>query len=221
MENIIIAVDGPAGAGKSTVAKIIGERLNIDYIDTGAMYRALTYKALTSDIDINNEEAIIDVAKDTEIDFKDNNIYLDGKIVNTEIRTPEVSNNVSKVAQIKEVRELMVDIQRKIGQKHSVILDGRDIGSYVFPNAHCKFFLTASAEERGKRRYKELKDKGYNINLEEIIQDIKNRDKMDSTREFAPLIKVDDAEEIDTSSKNIRDVVDEIINKIYENKNKK
>jgi CMP/dCMP kinase len=218
MENIIIAVDGPAGAGKSTVAKIIGERLNIDYIDTGAMYRALTYKALVSNIDIDNEEAIIDVARDTEIDFRDNNIHLDGKIVNTEIRTPEVSNNVSKVAQIKEVRELMVDIQRKIGEKHSVILDGRDIGSYVFPNAHCKFFLTASPEERGKRRYKELKDKGYNINLEEIIKDIKNRDKMDSTREFAPLIKACDAAEIDTSSKNIRDVVDEIINKICENK---
>ena len=218
MEKIIIAVDGPAGAGKSTVAKIIGERLNIDYIDTGAMYRALTYKALTNNLDINNEEDIINIAKDTEIDFKDNNIYLDGKIVNTEIRSPEVSNSVSKVAQIKEVREHLVDIQRKIGQKHSVILDGRDIASCVFPNANYKFFLTASAEERGKRRYKELKDKGYNIDLEEIIQDIKNRDKMDSTREFAPLIKVEDATEIDTSSKNIKDVVEEIINKIYKDK---
>ena len=156
MKNLVIAVDGPAGAGKSTIAKLIAEKLNINYIDTGAMYRAITYKCLQNNIDINNEEEVIKIAKDCEIDFKDNNIYLNGEILKDEIRTMEVSNNVSNVAKIKEVRYLMVDVQRNIGKVSSVILDGRDIGSYVFPNADYKFFLVATPEERGKRRYKEL-----------------------------------------------------------------
>ena len=124
MKNLVIAVDGPAGAGKSTIAKIIADKLNINYIDTGAMYRAVTYKVLQNNIDTTDEQAIIEVAKASEIDFKDNNIYLDGKILKEEIRTPEVSNNVSNVAQIKEVRYLMVDVQREIGNRSSVILDG-------------------------------------------------------------------------------------------------
>ena len=172
MKNLVIAVDGPAGAGKSTIAKLIAEKLNINYIDTGAMYRAITYKCLQNNIDINNEKEVISIAKDCEIDFKDNNIYLNGEILKDEIRTMEVSNNVSNVAKIKEVRYLMVDVQRNIGKINSVILDGRDIGSYVFPNADYKFFLVATPEERGKRRYKELVNKGYDVNLEEIINDI-------------------------------------------------
>ena len=165
MKNLVIAVDGPAGAGKSTIAKLIAEKLNINYIDTGAMYRAITYKCLQNNIDINNEKEVISIAKDCEIDFKDNNIYLNGEILKDEIRTMEVSNNVSNVAKIKEVRYLMVDVQRNIGKINSVILDGRDIGSYVFPNADYKFFLVATPEERGKRRYKELVNKGYDVNL--------------------------------------------------------
>ena len=165
MKNLVIAVDGPAGAGKSTIAKIIAKDLNINYIDTGAMYRAITYKCLSNNIDINNEEAVKEIAKQTDIDFKDNNIYLDGKIVNDEIRTIEVSNNVSNVAKIKEVRYLMVDVQREIGKRNSVILDGRDIGSYVFPNADYKFFLIATPEERGKRRHKELIEKVDRISV--------------------------------------------------------
>ena len=196
MKNLVIAVDGPAGAGKSTIAKLIAEKLNINYIDTGAMYRAITYKCLQNNIDINNEEEVIKIAKDCEIDFKDNNIYLNGEILKDEIRTMEVSNNVSNVAKIKEVRYLMVDVQRNIGKVSSVILDGRDIGSYVFPNADYKFFLVATPEERGKRRYKELVNKGYDVNLEEIISDIIKRDEIDSNREFAPLVKADDAIEI-------------------------
>ena len=125
--NLVIAVDGPAGAGKSTIAKIIAKNLNINYIDTGAMYRAITYKCLKNNIDINKEEEVSKLAKNTEIDFKDNNIYLDGKILTDEIRTMQVSNNVSNVAKIKDVRHLMVDVQRKIGKRSSVILDGRDI----------------------------------------------------------------------------------------------
>ena len=214
MKNLVIAVDGPAGAGKSTIAKIIAKDLNINYIDTGAMYRAITYKCLSNNIDINNEEAVKEMAKQTDIDFKDNNIYLDGKIVNDEIRTIEVSNNVSNVAKIKEVRYLMVDVQREIGKRNSVILDGRDIGSYVFPNADYKFFLIATPEERGKRRHKELTEKGYEVSLEEIINDIIRRDEIDSNREFAPLVKAEDAIEIDTTGKSIEQVVQSVIEKI-------
>ena len=214
MKNLVIAVDGPAGAGKSTIAKLIAEKLNINYIDTGAMYRAITYKCLQNNIDINNEEEVIKIAKDREIDFKDNNIYLNGEILKDEIRTMEVSNNVSNVAKIKEVRYLMVDVQRNIGKVSSVILDGRDIGSYVFPNADYKFFLVATPEERGKRRYKELVNKGYDVNLEEIISDIIKRDEIDSNREFAPLVKADDAIEIDTTGKSINEVVQSVLSKI-------
>lgn len=209
---MIIAVDGPAGAGKSTVAKIVAKKLNINYIDTGAMYRAVTYKCLANNIDINDEVSVINIAKNSIIDFKDNNIYLDGKILADEIRTMEVSNNVSNVAKIKEVRYLMVDIQREIGKRSSVILDGRDIGSYVFPNADYKFYLVATPEERGLRRYKELTEKGYDVNLDEIIKDIIKRDEIDSNREFAPLVKADDAIEIDTTGKSI----DEVVDLIYE-----
>ena len=214
MKNLVIAVDGPAGAGKSTIAKIVADKMNINYIDTGAMYRAITYKVLQSGIDINNENEVIEIAKKSDIDFKDNNIYLDGKILKEEIRTPEVSHNVSNVAQIKDVRHLMVDVQRDIGNKSSVILDGRDIGSYVFPNADYKFFLVASSKERGERRYKELIKKGYNTTLEEVIEDIIRRDEIDSNREFAPLVKANDALEIDTTGKTIEEVVEEVVSKI-------
>lgn len=186
---MIIAVDGPAGAGKSTISKLIAKKLNINYIDTGAMYRAVTYKCLSEGVDVKNEAAVIEVAKRTDIDFRDNNIYLDSKVVNEEIRTREVSANVSDVAKIKEVRYLMVDVQREIGTRNDVILDGRDIGSYVFPNADYKFFLVATPEERGRRRYKELCEKGFEGTLEEIIKDIEKRDEIDSNREFAPLKK--------------------------------
>ena len=214
MKNLVIAVDGPAGAGKSTIAKIVADKLNINYIDTGAMYRAITYKVLQNNIDVNNEDQIIEIAKNSDIDFKDNNIYLDGKILKEEIRTPEVSNNVSNIAQIKEVRYLMVDVQREIGNKSSVILDGRDIGSYVFPKANYKFFLVASPEERGERRYKELIKKGYDTTLEEVIKDVIRRDEIDSNREFAPLVKASDAIEIDTTGKSIDEVVESVISKI-------
>jgi cytidylate kinase len=214
MNNLVIAVDGPAGAGKSTIAKIVAEKLNINYIDTGAMYRAITYKCLENKIDVNNEEEVKKVAKNTDIDFKDNNIYLDGKIINEEIRTMEVSNNVSNVAKIKEVRYLMVDVQREIGKRNSVILDGRDIGSYVFPNAHYKFFLIATPHERGNRRHKELIEKGYEVTLDEIINDIIKRDEIDSNREFAPLVKATDAIEIDTTGKSISEVVELVVSKI-------
>ena len=214
MKNLVIAIDGPAGAGKSTIAKIIAKELNINYIDTGAMYRAVALKCLQNNINIEDENAVIELAKETEIDFKDNNIYLDGNIVNEEIRSIEVTNNVSNVAKIKEVRFLMVDVQREIGTRNSVILDGRDIGSYVFPNADYKFFLIATPEERGNRRYKELIEKGVEVKLQDVIDDIIRRDEIDSSREFAPLVKSEDAIEIDTTGKSIEDVVKSVLEKI-------
>lgn len=178
------------------------------------MYRAVTYKCLSEGVDVKNEAAVIEVAKRTDIDFRDNNIYLDSKVVNEEIRTREVSANVSDVAKIKEVRYLMVDVQREIGTRNDVILDGRDIGSYVFPNADYKFFLVATPEERGRRRYKELCEKGFEGTLEEIIKDIEKRDEIDSNREFAPLKKADDAIEIDTTGLGIDEVVETVVSKI-------
>lgn len=214
MNNLVIAVDGPAGAGKSTIAKIIADKLGINYIDTGAMYRAITFKCLKNNVDVENTDEVVKLAKSTDIDFRDNNIYLDDKIVNDEIRTVDVSNNVSKVSKIKEVRNLLVDVQRNIGSKSSVILDGRDIGSVVFPNADYKFYIVATPEERGSRRFKEMKEKGYDVNLDEIIKDIVDRDKMDMNRKFAPLVKADDALEIDTTGKSIDNVVAEVVSKI-------
>lgn len=214
MNNLVIAIDGPAGAGKSTIAKIIAKKLDINYIDTGAMYRAVTLKCIQNNINIEDESSVIELAKQTEIDFKDNNIYLDGQIVNEEIRSIEVTNNVSNVAKIKEVRYLMVDVQREIGKRNSVILDGRDIGSYVFPNANYKFFLIATPEERGARRYKELVEKGVEVKLQDVIDDIIKRDEIDSNREFAPLVKAKDAIEIDTTGKSIDEVVESVLGKI-------
>lgn len=211
MAHVQIAIDGPAGAGKSTIAKKVAKLLNITYIDTGAMYRAITYKALNKNVNIQNEDEIIQIAKESHIDFFQENIYLDNNILNEEIRSVEVSNNVSHIAKIKEVRQILVDIQRQIASGQDVIMDGRDIGTHVLPNANMKIFLTASVEERAHRRYMELKDKGADVNIEEIKKDIITRDKIDSEREAAPLVKAEDAIVIDTTGLSIDDVVDRIL----------
>ncbi len=212
MEFVQIAIDGPAGAGKSTIAKRIAERLNITYIDTGAMYRALTYKVLANNIDITNEKSIIDLAQNSNIQFLQENIYLDGKMINEEIRSIEINKKVSHVAKIKEVREILVGAQRKIALGQDVIMDGRDIGTHVLPNATLKIFLTASVQERALRRYLELKKKGIEVDIDELEKDIMNRDNIDSQRAFAPLVKAEDAIIIDTTGLTIEDVVERIIN---------
>lgn len=211
MDKITIAVDGPAGAGKSTIAKIIAERLNIEYIDTGAMYRALTYKIIKENINLENSIDLKTILEKTDIDFKDKHIYLDGNIVDKEIRDNKISNNVSFVAKIKEVREKLVNIQRKLANNKSVIMDGRDIGSFVLPNAKYKFFVTATPEERGLRRFNELQKSNKNIILTDIINEIKKRDEIDSSRSIAPLIKTSDAVLIDTTNKSIEQCVNEIV----------
>ncbi|NLC04352.1 MAG: (d)CMP kinase [Tissierellia bacterium] len=210
--NYSIAIDGPAGAGKSTVAKRIATILNLEYIDTGAMYRALTLKVMRNGKDPQNMDEVIQVFKDTTIDFNNNHIYLDGEIVDKEIRDNEINKNVSYIAIIKEVREGMVSLQQEMAKTKSVIMDGRDISTVVLTNAEFKFFVTASPEERARRRYKELRENGKtDITLEQIIGEIERRDYIDSNREIAPLKLADDAILINTDNLSIEEVVNKII----------
>ncbi|WP_369712458.1 (d)CMP kinase [Leptotrichia sp. HSP-342] len=207
---MIIAIDGPAGSGKSTIAKLIAEELGLVYLDTGAMYRLVTLKVLNDGI-LGNLDKIIKMLDDLRIDIKQNGFYLDDTNVSEEIRKPVVSENVSDIAAIREVREKMVDLQRKFSESKNVILDGRDIGTVVFPNADVKIFLIADAKERANRRYKELVAKGENVKIEKIYENILKRDKIDSTRKESPLKKANDAIEVDTTSKNIEEVKNEIL----------
>ena len=215
---MIIAIDGPAGSGKSTIAKLIAEDLELVYLDTGAMYRLVTLKALNEGI-LGNLDKIVKMLDDLRIDIKKNGFYLDDTNVSEEIRKPIVSENVSDIAAIREVREKMVDLQRKFSESKNVILDGRDIGTVVFPNADVKIFLIADAKERANRRYRELVAKGENVKIEEIYENILKRDKIDSTRKESPLKKANDAIEVDTTSKNIEEVKNEILY-IIKQKNK-
>ena len=215
---MIIAIDGPAGSGKSTIARLIAKDKGFIYLDTGAMYRLVTLKALNKGIlgnnDLNDLEEIKKLLGNFNIDIKENGFYLDDVDVSEEIRKPVVSENVSDVAAIREVREKMVDLQRKFSESKNVILDGRDIGTVVFPNADLKIFLVADARERAKRRYRELIQKGENVEIEEIYENILKRDKIDSTRKESPLKKAKDAVEVDTTSKSIEEVKNEILRMI-------
>ncbi len=206
-----IAIDGPSGAGKSTIAKAVASKLDIDYIDTGAMYRAVGYKMDRDKLPFESGEALNEMLAGTDIDFVSGDIMLDGEIVNDVIRTPEVSMLASQCSQIPEVREKLVEIQRSMGARKSVIMDGRDIGTNVLKDAEYKFYLTASAEERANRRFKELQEKGEEQSYEEVLSDIKARDHNDMTRELNPLRKSDDAIKVDSTSMTIDEVVDTII----------
>ncbi|AOY77243.1 (d)CMP kinase [Clostridium formicaceticum] len=210
MGNLQIAIDGPAGAGKSTIAKKLAEGLNITYIDTGAMYRALTYKVLKENIEINCKEKIIQLAETTNITIVHGDVYIDNQLVKDEIRSQEVTKYVSHIAQIAEVRKILVGFQKKIAEQHSVVMDGRDIGTYVLPNADIKIFLTASIEERAHRRYTELLHKQQQVSFADVIDSIKERDKIDTEREFAPLVKAADAVVVDTTGLDIEAVVEKI-----------
>lgn len=215
MDKIIrVAIDGPSGAGKSTIAKAVAKKLGIDYIDTGAMYRAVGYKTLTCGIDPKDRQALKDMLDSTVIDFSGGNIILDGEIINDKIRTPQISKKASECSALAEVREKLVQLQRGMGQEKSVIMDGRDIGSNVLTDAEYKFFMTASAEERAKRRYEELAEKGQDITYEQVLEDIKKRDHSDMTRELNPLRKAEDAIELDTTGMSIEDVTNYILKEI-------
>src|SRR5690606_26572620 len=214
--NFAIAIDGPAAAGKSTVAKIVAKKLSFLYIDTGAMYRAITLKALKNGINVNNEDALLQLLMHTKIDFlqidSEQKVLLDDIDVTEEIRSQEVTKQVSYVAKHPKVRKEMVARQREMARHKGVVMDGRDIGSQVLPDAEVKIFLVASVEERAKRRYEENKRRGIPSDMEELIKEIALRDRIDSEREASPLIKADGAIEIDTTSMTIQEVADRILN---------
>lgn len=214
MKNLVVAIDGPAGAGKSTVAQLAAEKLGCTYIDTGAMYRAVAWKTLQQKQEVT-DALILTVVKDIQVALAYKNqktiVHVDGKDVTNEIRTPEVTGIVSQVAALGPVREKMVELQRHMAENGSVLMDGRDIGTHVLPNANVKIFLTASIEERARRRYKEMAAKGFDVNLEKLQQDIAARDKADSEREISPLMQAEDAVLLDTSDMSISEVVDAIV----------
>jgi len=208
--NFIIAIDGPAGAGKSSVAKKLAENLNFLYIDTGAMYRAITYKIIKEKIDINDITALKNILNQTSLIYEHAILHIDGNPVGDEIRSSEINSKVSIMSSNEHIRTAMTDLQRHIGQTTSCILDGRDIGTVVFPNADIKIFLVADVSMRAQRRYKENLEKGMDVTLNEIKNSIIERDSIDSKREIAPLSKAGDAIEIDTSNLSIDDVVSKI-----------
>ncbi len=215
-----IAIDGPAGAGKSTISKIVAEKLGFQYIDTGAMYRAVTYKALKLGVDLEKDESY-DFLKNTKLDVDGTKIFIDGVDVSTEIRSVEITTNVSTPSKIGVVRSWLVDYQRKISDSKNVVMDGRDIGTVVLPNANLKIYLDASAECRAERRRKERLEKGVDISFEETLEEIKTRDFKDSTREISPLKKADDAVLVDSSNMTIEEVVQTIINLVYDYENER
>ncbi len=204
MKKIQIAIDGPSGAGKSTMAKLVSKELGILYLDTGAMYRAVALKAIQTGIDSKDAERLSQMVQDIDIRIIYENgsqcVFLDGNNVSTEIRTPDVTVGASNVAVVPAVRNKMVELQREIAKDNSVIMDGRDIGTNVLPNADIKIFLTATVEDRARRRYEELKEKGtLRQTFEEVKQDMEYRDINDSSRSFCPLKKADDAILLDTT----------------------
>jgi len=213
---MIIAVDGPAGAGKSTVAKLLAKKLGFLYIDTGSMYRALTLAVLEKKIDTKDISALINIAATIKIKLINTQpgslqVFLDGRDVTGLIRKPEITQYVSDIAKIKEIREIMVKLQRHLGSEQHAVLDGRDIGTVVFPDADRKFYIDAEFKERVKRRFKELKGLSPDVTIEDIGKDLKNRDTIDSTREHSPLRKAEDAIYIDTTDMTIEEVVNELL----------
>jgi len=221
---INIALDGPSGAGKSTIARAVATRYNYIYIDTGAMFRALAWKAIGCGYDIkNDEESIKAMLAQTRLDIQrrggEQVVYVDGKDVSGLIRTPEVSKGASDIAVIGFVRSWILKTERELASKYNCIMDGRDIGTAVLPDADVKIFLTASAEERAKRRLKELREKGTEVSFDEVLAEMKYRDKQDSEREIAPLTKADDAIEADTTGLSFEEsvaLVDNIIKRVVQ-----
>lgn len=216
MTPVKIAIDGPSGAGKSTMAKIIAKELGITYLDTGSMYRAVALKAIRSNIDTHDREGVSRIIQETSISVTHDNgvqkIFLDGEDVTSLIRSNDVSMGASDVSAFPEVREKLVELQRRIAEKEPVVMDGRDIGTHVLPDADVKIFLTASVEERARRRYEELAGKGMlDKSFEELMKEIAIRDHNDSTREFSPLRKAEDAIEMDTTDLDVEQSAQRIL----------
>lgn len=216
-KNLQIAIDGPAGAGKSTIAKALAKELGLFYVDTGAMYRAIAYKALQLNIPLDQEAEIAKMAQQTEITLEHSEarrVFCDGQDVTEEIRSPEVSRCVSVIAAYPQVRQRLVDLQRQEARRGGVVMDGRDIGTYVLPDADLKIFLTASAEERAKRRWLELQHSGKNLSFDQVKKDMAIRDQIDQEREVSPLVPAEDAIILDTTGLGIEEIVERIIRMI-------
>ena len=212
-----IAIDGPAGAGKSTVAKLISEKLGVNYLDTGAMYRSIAYALINKGIDPEDADAVKNHLDEVDIEVKYikrvQHMYLDGKDISKLIRTNEISMGASNVSKIPEVRLKLIEMQQEIARNYDIVMDGRDICTYVLPDADHKFYITASVDERARRRFKELPE-GSNLTFEEIREDIIKRDKNDSEREFMPLKQAEDAVLVDTTDMNIDEVIDYVLKEI-------
>ncbi|MBZ9635777.1 (d)CMP kinase [Clostridium sp. FP1] len=214
---ISVAIDGPAGAGKSTIAKIIGEKFNLMYINTGSMYRAVTLTAMNANISEKNVDDLVKIVASLEMHFEEDHLFVNKEDLTEMIGMPVISNNVSKYAAVPKVREILVKLQQDIAKKFNVIMDGRDIGNVVLKDASFKFYLTASSEERAKRRYKELITKGINVDYDTILSDIIKRDYIDTHREVSPLKKAIDAIEIDSNDLDIDGVAQKMIDYINSN----
>ena len=210
----IVAIDGPAGSGKGTIAKMLASECNLTYIDTGAMYRAIAYACIQNNIDIAEADKIVELAKNSKIEFIDGKTYLDNGDVSKEIRTMEVTKIVSPISSIVKLREILVDLQRKIAEGYDVIMEGRDITTVVFPNANYKFYLDADVEERARRRFEENKIKGIESTFEEILENIKKRDYNDMHKEVGSLTRTEDSIYIDSTNLSVDEVVEKIKNMI-------
>lgn len=221
-KGLVIAIDGPSGAGKSTVARRLAERLRYIYIDTGALYRSIGWKALRQGVDPGDERALADLCSRTDVTIRKDNsdprFFVDGADVTGHIRTPEMGMMASLVSKSPAVRARLLDLQRELGRQGGVVMDGRDIGTVVFPDADVKFYLDAGAEERGRRRYRELKSKGMEVDLARITREIEERDLQDSSRALAPLRKAEDAAVIDSTAMSIEEVIDRMLSEINKHK---
>ena len=217
---MVIAIDGPAGSGKSTVAKIVAEKLRFRYIDTGSMYRAVAWKSLLKNVDLSNEEMVAKIAHNVEIDLvpeeDGQSVFVDGENATNQLKQEKISRAAAVVAAQPMIREIMTKKQRELGNREDVVMDGRDIGTVIFPQAEKKFFLDAEPKERGRRRFDELKTKNQeaNLDLATIIEQVKQRDHEDRTRKIAPLRQADDAISIDTTHLDISQVVDQVMKEI-------
>ena len=215
-----IAIDGPAGAGKSSTAKLVAKKLGYIYVDTGALYRTVGLYSIRKGIDTKNAEKVIATLPDIKVELKfvdgAQHVFLNGEDVSEAIRTPEASMGASNVSAIPKVREFLFDLQRKIAAENDCIMDGRDIGTVVLPNADVKIFLTTSVEERANRRYKEMLEKGEDADYNDILEDIKKRDYQDSHREIAPLKQADDAIYVDNGGYNLEDGAEDLLRIIKE-----
>ncbi len=221
---IIVAIDGPAASGKSTLAKFLADQLNFLYVDTGAMYRAITYYALENGIE-ENEEAVVEAVKNIDLNLEYKNgvtrVFIDNNEVTDKIRSPRVNSKVSDISKIKDVRIELVKLQQKFGHNNNLVVEGRDTTTVVFPNADLKVFLTADVKERAKRRHLEFQEKGVEISLEDVEDSIKNRDKIDSGRDVSPLTKAEDAFVVDTTNLTIEEEINKIVCKVKELTEKK